>query len=252
MKKSVWKYFAESFKKLKEQPVLIIPFLIMFVLILIVAAVIMLKVNSLGLTEEIIAGVTDAASLSQIMPSIVSLGITALIAGVLSLIISAYFLSGATGMALDIASKKKASLKSMCSYGKKFMLRFFGISVIYFVINAIAGAVIYLISGILISDPVAGQLVDLALSLGVFLLMTFFALSYSYLIIQNKGVFASIGKSLFIVKNNYLSFLLIWIMFNLLSALVSLIPYAGVLISSLIIIPAQIIALVLFALDHNK
>jgi len=250
MKKSFWQYFVEGFKKLKEHPVIILAVLILFALIVAIQLFSTSLISSNTQVQQIMADPTmlstmDSASLMSFMSSLLPATLVLILAGIIIFLISSYFLAGVTAMAFDITKKKKISLKSMFSYGKKFFFRFLGISIVLGIIDGVLSLVL------LIPSVSSQEGLTIVLSFCITLITSLFGLSKSYLIIQNNGVFASIGKSFSIVRKNYLRFVLLAIMFGALMALIELIPYAGVLISSVIIVPAEIIAYVLFALDHK-
>jgi len=246
MKRNVWKYFTESFKTLWKQPIIVIPLLINVIVSFISLMIADFASSGNPLIQEYAAtGAIASFSLESFYPLIAIYAVALII----SFLISSFFYAGAIGMIYDVVRKKKTSLKAMVDYGKKFFLRLIGINIVLGLLS-MAGITIALLP-LLIDQTWLTFILTLILGIAFVLFMILFLLSNIYLIIQNKGVLASISKSFSVIKKNYFRFILLIILLTACGALVNFIPYIGMLISQLIIGSASGIAFVLFALDNK-
>ena len=253
MKKRVWKYFSESFNLLWKQPIIIVPLLINLILGFVILSAAEVVSSSNPIMQNYISDIQQYTATGAVpsfsMEALYSLIAVYAVAGIIWWLINSFIMSGTIGMIYDIARKKKTSLNAAMNYGKKFFLRFIGVGAVLTLLF-LAGAAIVLLP-VLIDMTWITVIIAIVLAISLALFLVLFFLSTSYLIIGDKGVFASIGKSISVVKSNYFRSILLLILFTACGALINLIPYAGMLISQVIIGAASGIAIVLFALDNR-
>ena len=108
--KSVWQYFTESFKTLWKHPIILIPFLISIILSEILLIITKIITTDNPIMQDIIANGTIT---SFVLGPFIQFVAAYVIAGIIILLINAFFISGAIGMILDIMKNKKISLKTM-------------------------------------------------------------------------------------------------------------------------------------------
>jgi|GEM_PF-2250753 len=255
-KRGMLEIFAESFKKLFEQPVIIVPFLFTML-----AAALGAAIFFVIFFLAILAAEKTAASL------VIAIGIIVgvIVAGAL-VFVSAFFYAGAFGMAKEILNKKKVSLKTMINYGKKFWLRLVGVYVLVSVIFLVLFALLFgvFIAGTManasdMTDPASLFQKSSLLMFFLFficmllaaLFMLLFLLSPFYLVLENLPVIKAIKRGFSVSLHNYLGLFGISVMFFLLNFVIGFVPFVGGLISMFIISPAATLAWMLFAIDRR-
>lgn len=221
-----------SFKTLFENPILIAPYAFMILTVAIAAGMIFL-INLPGY-------------------SIITIILSVIIA-VLAILLYIFFGIGSIGMVKDALLNKKASLKSMMVYGRKFWLRYAWLALLQTLILLASFAVAV---GITLAAALASSTLAILLGaisfIAAILFNLLFMLSPWYLVLEEKSAVHSLGKSFNVIKKNYGYFLLLTAIFAIFSFVPGLIPYAGALISLLLIGPAKTIAYMIFALSKKS
>ncbi len=245
-KSNVWEMTVSSFKKLLENPILIVPyFLATFFLVIgvILSGLALVAFGIVGLDLSLLP-FTGA----QFALGLISSLILALLFTFVYLVINA----GALGMVKDISQGKKTSLKAMMAYGKKFWLRYLGVSFLVGVILLAPVLIIIFPYFVLTPNVWYYYLFGGLMLLAVLLFALFFSLSLNYLLLEDRGVVNSIKRSFYVAKKNYLDLLLLVVLFAVISGIVGLIPYdpvAGIL--HFFINIARTIAFMIFAIEKK-
>lgn len=207
---------------------------------------IMLKETNPEIYTEIIS------ELSQLItPSIVLFLIFALIISFLAIyLIKAYFFSGAIGMAKEIIHGKKAKLKFMNQYGKKFMPRYWLIK-FFIAIFIILWLFVFSLPAIISGKWILMFITFLSIIPLIFILLLFYMAEY-YLVMNDLTAVESLRQSFNTVKANYFSLLGLIIIFSIINIILSFIPFIGGLLNLLVLIPVETIAFFVFAYERQN
>ena len=203
--------------------------------------------NSSQFTQQIVTTLSNSSTLALLV----------IVIAVLMLIlalISAYFTSGAIGMANDYLKLNKAlSLKDMHENGKKFMLRYFFFQLIFFIILTILSVLLFSIMNLISPvDPSSSGLVGFSeilllvvFSLVMIALLSFVVLTPYVFVIDDSNLWQAFGNAFKIACKNYLPLFILTLLFSL-SFLLQMIPIAGPIISYYVITPTSQFSYLLF------
>ena len=247
------KIIKEGLVKFWKNPLIIFPFILSVLATIIISTPFMLylfsAVSKLGLSE---ADLMNQKTLANSLVSIVNptLVIFAIITFLAIIFLFCYFSAGAFGIALEIAKNKKPKLKDTFSFGRKFWFRYF---VIYFLIFLIFFALL-IIGGLIFGNSTASTTGNVLFNIYTFASMFFMILfisSFVIVILQNCKSVEAIKKSFIVSRKNYLSLLIISLLFYIATIAVEYIPlnWIALAINFAFLYPAFVITLALFALN---
>ena len=143
--------------------------------------------------------------------------------------------------------KKRARIKTIFLTLKRFWLEIL-------VLNLIVGLILIAIFGLLEVPALFFTKTNLKVAITwflvalipFFLISTFFTFSNFYLILKKRRILESIGRSVRLVRKNYLQVLALVAIFAILGGLISLIPYVGSLLTFFLIEPLQALTFVAY------
>jgi len=266
---NIFELIGIGFKKWWENPMIMMPLLFYFIATIIIGLIFILifsavfitavgpnftttllkelstESNSTELSPEL------SAALSQLFTpvNIVYLIIFFVILILVMEFVKAYFYSGATSMAQDIANNKKINMAKIWSSGKKYWLKYFATELLIFI-----GILLWLIvfslpslawqSSWLLAIPFISMF-------PLFFVLLFFILAPYLVVLKDLEPWQSLKESMKLVKKNYGAFLGLFILFLIMMAIVGMIPYLGSIITLFVITPAMIIAFVTFILERS-
>ncbi len=164
-------------------------------------------------------------------------------------LVKAYFYSGAIAMASDIVKEKKTKLKIMVKNGRKFIWRYWFVKLII-ALGSLLWLFIFSIPFLLANNP-SLMFVPLISIIPLIFIYVLFMLSEYFVILENKGIWKAIGRSVSVVKENYWAMFGLALLFILIISIAGIIPWIGGLATLLIFIPCQTIAFVIFILERT-
>lgn len=158
--------------------------------------------------------------LSMISPYIVPLVISLIIMWIITLLIQAFFTTGAIGMSKDAAVNGRTSFEEMINSGKKHFFNYFLLQIIYYLIT-LAG-VVFVLPGILqiynFTDPesILPALPALLVGIGLWVIYSIIvtlilSLTYYALVVDNLGPVKALKTGYRFFFNNKGSVVVLWL-----------------------------------------
>ena len=242
--KETFQIIKKSVVNLCKNPILILPSLIILIMFFLISKT-SVRINSY-------------LSLNNLNNAVFSTSWLALFV-LISLLIISFLFSGLIG-ASSVTLKRKATLKDLFVFGKKYWLKNF---VAIFLILIISDLVFFasLYSSFYIGKTVnlslrpAQALFFLALFIGMALVVIFFTYSSFFLIIKNLSIRNSIKSSFRFVKSNYIHTLALLLIFFVVDWFLEFLefihPYLSEIVTSLILVPLLALALSITLIDHK-
>lgn len=165
-----------------------------------------------------------------------------------------FMISGAIGMAIEVAKKKKATFSTLMSFGSKFWSRFLGVTILLLLVTLIPFILLVTGADVLVRNlSVASQLVTLIFIIFIVLLLfIFFMLAPYFLVIKNIRVFAAIQESIKFAKRYYGDLLLLTLIFVIAETILYFAGFIGQIINLLVIAPIQALIFTLFITTKKK
>jgi len=175
----------------------------------------------------------------SVFPLFMGLSVS-LIFYLVAIFIGALFITGLFGMAAE-ALRGVTEFRTMFSAAKEFGITGILTSVIVWLI---AMFFMFILVGILgVVFPVIGSVIGAILFL---LIMVFFSLSYSGIVVDNLGPIETIQKSINITKKNYPDVFGLLVFYTAISLALIFIPFIGQIIVYFVFVPMFFINLVFF------
>jgi hypothetical protein len=200
---------SKSFKNFIKNPFILVPFLIEYVLLLI------LTISSYYILENYLY-------ISPVL-TLIWLGVIFLLA----LFIGSFFMASIIGICGKVSQDKKILFKDIILFGKKFWLKNLALIFIILISTAAVFGISFLIGTLanrVFSLQVSTLIYIAVFFIGILSFSIFFTFPNFYLIIYDMMIFESLKRSFSLVKKNYLSVLFLWAIFMGATYLINLIP----------------------------
>ncbi|MGB9708124.1 MAG: hypothetical protein ACPLXC_02235 [Candidatus Pacearchaeota archaeon] len=275
-RKNIIELIGKGFELWWKNPAIILPFLF-YTLIIVVAGLILFLLMGLVIfgssfggqaigtssgfsaLQGLAVGESNDTTMEKLVenlsvsPGMLALVIVFVIVFVLVLMFArAFFSSGAIAMAKEVTQGKKTSLATMNRSGKKFFWRYFLVELIIG-LGVVIWLLIFSLPAILTKNITLAIIPLISLILLFFLYLLFYLAEY-VLVLNDLNPFEALKESFNIVKKNYWATLGLFVLFSLMSLVISFIPLSSFLnffIQLLVLTPAMTIAFTLFTLERQ-
>lgn len=246
----------KSFELWVSNLVIIVPFLIQLAFYLLLAVLFNMFIfnsppSNLNIMTVEEFGKYIIGKIFQSYSTIAYLAVSVLAA----IFVSCFILSGAIGMSNEICNKKKAKIKDMFIYGKKFWFPYFKVSLIigFLMIFFLAiGTGLFLALAMFGLSTTVIDILTIIFALALMLLGFIFIPATTILVVEGTTALSAIKMSFKLSRNNYFSLAGLVLVLILINLVISFIPYIGQLMGFAIMNPVQSIAIVLFVTSRMQ
>lgn len=221
----------ESFRRFKDDPILVLPFFSLFILVAATAYILGYYIGINKLLSVFRGFRLESFSLDLILPLTASF--------VMVFLSAAYLFAGAVGASKEIYQGKEASLGTIHKYGKQYFLSY----IVAGILALLLGAPFF---RFLLVFNYSRPLLIIPALLAMVLVYLFFSLAPFIIVLEDIGVIKSIKKSFRLVMSNFIPTLGIFGIYMFLSSFANYIPFIGSLIFLFVIQPMQVLGLTQF------
>lgn len=261
-----------GFKSWSKNLAIILPFLFSSIAsVIIFAAGILISFSILKISFSTLASLTDETAVTQLSQQISSalsnsstlalLIIVAVVFILVTMLVNAYFSSGAIGMAKDyFRFKRRVGLKEMHENGKKFLGRFFSYQLVVSVVLLVFLGIFFILM-VALNYSAVSIIIFAVMCLVALIAMIFVSMTPYIFIIEDSNLWKSFGKSFNTVKKNFwplLGLFVLWALMSIVLSLITLIPVVGQilnpitsLVNTFIISPSSQFSYVLFCQERK-